>query len=413
MKTITLKASGQSISGTINLSGSKSISNRVLLMRTLAASKIRFGNLSNSDDTKKIEFYLKFIDICHSSRVPMTIDAQNAGTVLRFLTAFIAIRSGKWLITGSERMKERPVGELVDALNKLGANIKFTNEQGYPPLLVVGRKIKGDKVVIRPQQSSQFVSALMMIAPYLKNGLEIVMENKPVSTPYIFMTAKLMKIFGIDAKVSDKKINVPAGDYTIVNYNIEPDWSSASYWYEVAALSKNSQIFISKLTNNSIQGDSIVAELFEKLGVETVYHEDGILLKSNAEAVKKLDFDFTDSPDLVPTVMATCAAKGIELIIRGASHLKYKESDRIYAMDEELSKIGCQISRQGETFILKSEKLTDTAEFNTHNDHRIAMSLAPLALKLKEVKINNPDVIIKSYTDFWDDMSKLGVFTIS
>ena len=410
MKTITLKSTGQKISGAVNLSGSKSISNRALLMKNLSGSKVKFGNLSNSDDTNRIKFYLKFIDVCLSSGVPMTIDTQNAGTVLRFLTAYIAIRDGKWLVTGSERMLERPVGELVEALKSLGANIDYSEKQGFPPLLINGRELIGGSISINPRQSSQFISALMMIGPYLKNGLEIHLEKSTVSTPYIFMTANLMKLFGVEVKVTPKKILVPAGDYVVIDYNIEPDWSSASYWYEVAALSTNSQIFIPNLTNRSIQGDAIVTKLFDQLGVETVYQKDGILLKSKAETVEKIDFNFKDYPDLAPTVMATCAAKGIELMIRGINHLKYKESNRILSMDEELSKIGCSISRQGQAYVLKAGELPEKAEFNTHQDHRIAMCLAPLALKIKEVSINNPDVSIKSYQDYWNDMQKLGVF---
>ncbi|MCK5775049.1 MAG: 3-phosphoshikimate 1-carboxyvinyltransferase, partial [Bacteroidales bacterium] len=389
------------------------ISNRVLLMKNLSGSNSRFENLSNSDDTKRINFYFNFIDTCLSSGVPMIIDTQNAGTVLRFLTAYIAISDGKWLVTGSERMLERPVGELVDALTALGATINYSEKQGFPPLLIQGRELKGGSVSINPRQSSQFISALMMIGPYLKDGLEIVLEKSTVSTPYISMTAKLMKLFGIDVEITTKRIIIPAGDYTLTDYNIEPDWSSASYWYEVVALSKHSQIFIPKLTNRSIQGDAIVAQLFDQLGVETIYREDGILLKSKAETVKYIDFNFKDYPDLAPTVMATCAAKGIELMLRGINHLKYKESNRILSMDEELSKIGCSISRQGQAYILKPGELPDKAEFNTHNDHRIAMCLAPLSLKIKEIDINNPDVNIKSYPDFWDDMQRLGVFEVS
>ncbi len=379
-------------------------------MKNLSGNKIHFGNLSNSDDTKRLKYYLKFIDVCLSSGVPTTIDTQNAGTVLRFLTAYLAIQDGKWLITGNKRMLERPVGELVDALNTLGATIKYTDKQGYPPLLVKGKEVHGGIISINPRQSSQFVSALMMIGPYLKGGIEIVMEKSTVSTPYILMTAKLMKIFGIETKVTAKKIAVPMGDYTMSEYNIEPDWSSASYWYQVAALSTNSQIHIPNLTKNSIQGDAIVAELFQSLGVETEYNEGGIVIKSKTDSVSKLDFNFKDYPDLVPTVMATCAAKGVELMIRGINHLKYKESNRIVSMDEELSKIGCSISRQGQAYLLKPGNLPEQAEFNTHQDHRIAMSLAPLALKIKTVSINNPDVSIKSYSDFWDDMSRMGVF---
>lgn len=413
MNKIILKPSKKVISGSVNLSGSKSISNRALLMKNLSGSKIKFDNLSTSDDTKRIKFYLEFIDTCLSSNIPMIIDTQNAGTVMRFLTAYLAIREGKWLMTGIERMKKRPMGELVNALNTLGCNITFTEKTDFPPILIKGGKMFGGRIEINPDKSSQFISALMMIGPYLEDGLEIVLEKKPVSTPYIKMTAQLMKIFGIEVNISAKKITIPAGDYEITELNIEPDWSSVSYWYEIAALTKDSNIFIPGLSINSLQGDSIVAEIYNNLGVETIYKEDGILIKSKVDFNSEFEFNFKDYPDLVPAVMATCAAKGIELKIKGINHLKYKESDRIISMDEELAKVGCSITRQGQVYLLKPGKLGDMAEFNTHDDHRIAMSLAPLAIVIDEVTINNPDVTIKSYPDFWNDMIKLNVFTKS
>lgn len=413
MSKIVLIPNKKIISGTVNLSGSKSISNRALLMKNLSGSNIRFDNLSTSDDTNRIKFYLKFIDTCLSSNIPLIIDTQNAGTVMRFLTAYLAIHDGKWLMTGIERMKKRPIGELVNALNALGTDITFTEKTDFPPVLIKGGNMYGGRVEINPKKSSQFISALMMIGPYLEDGLEIVLEKKPVSAPYIKMTAQLMKLFGIAVDVSSKKITIPAGDYKITELNIEPDWSSVSYWYEVAALTKDSNIFIPGLSKNSLQGDAIVAEIYDNLGVETTYQKDGILIKSKTEYQSEFDFNFKDYPDLVPALMATCAAKGIELKIRGINHLKYKESDRIISMDEELTKIGCSISRKGQIYILKPGKLVKMVEFNTHEDHRIAMSLAPLALLINEVTINNHNVTIKSYPDFWNDMIKLNVFTTS
>jgi len=382
-------------------------------MKNLSGSKIRFGNLSNSDDTNRIKFYLKFIDTCLSSDIPMIIDTQNAGTVMRFLTAYLAIREGKWLMTGIERMKKRPIGELVNALNALGAEITFTEKPDFPPILIKGSEMFGGNIETNPNQSSQFISALMMIGPYLEDGLEIILQKKPVSAPYIEMTAQLMRMYGIKVETTAKKITIPAGDYEIVEHNIEPDWSSASYWYEVAALTKNSQIFIPGLSKTSIQGDAAVAEIYDNLGVETIFQEDGILIKSKSEFNSEFEFNFKNYPDLVPSVMATCAAKGIQLTIKGISHLKFKESDRIISMDEELSKIGCSITRRGQLYLLSPGKLVDKVEFNTHEDHRIAMSLAPLSLLIDEVTINKPDVTIKSYPDFWKNMSELNVFTTS
>jgi 3-phosphoshikimate 1-carboxyvinyltransferase len=340
----------------------------------------------------------------------MILDIKNAGTVMRFLTAYLSLIAGKWLITGSERMQKRPIGELVDALNSLGADIQFTQKIGFPPLLIKGAEIKGGVVEINAKQSSQFVSALMMIAPYLKNGLEIIMKHNPVSAPYIKMTAKLMSEYGVNVEIDSNTIFVPEGNYKIKEHNIEADWSSASYWYEVAALSENSEIFISNLSKKSIQGDSIVAQIFKNLGVETIYLNNGVLLKNKETFKTEYEFNFKDYPDLVPAVMATCAIKGIKLKVKGISHLKYKESDRILSLDEELSKIGCCITKEGKSYILTSGESVNNVEFNTHNDHRLAMCLAPLVLKIKDVVINDPEVSTKSYPDFWKNMKDLNVF---
>ena len=409
VSSLVLESTAKLLNGTVELSGSKSISNRALLMKNLAGSPAHFERLSNSDDTNRIKFYLKFIDTCLSSGVPMVVDTKNAGTVMRFLTAYLAIREGKWMMVGTERMYERPIGQLVESLNTLGAQITYSRASGFPPLLINGEKMHGGTVELNPRQSSQFVSALMMIGPYLKDGLRIVMEKNPVSTPYIVMTAKMMKIFGVDVKVEPKRITVSPGDYNISDFGVEADWSSAAYWYQFVALSDGAEVSLPGLNENSLQGDAVLVKIFNQLGVETVFTEKGIKLKNKIETVSSLDFNFKDCPDLAPSVMACCAIKGIELKMRGITHLKFKESDRLSSMDEELSKIGCKLERQGQAYILKPATSFGEVVFNTHDDHRIALSLAPLALRLQKVTINNPEVIIKSYPEFWKDVESMNI----
>jgi len=412
VRQIKLKYSNRKLSGSLNLPGSKSISNRLLIMRVLAASKLRFDNLSDSADTQSLKFYLKFIEDCASSAIPMVIDTENTGTSLRFLSAYLAIKDGTWLLTGSARMKERPIKGLVSALIDLGVEISYTEKNGFPPLLIIGSDIEGGSVDVDPSASSQFVSALMLIAPYLENGLQIQLVKKPVSFSYIEMTQKLMQQFGAEVLVTKKNVVVKPGGYQIQNFTIEPDWSSASYWYEMVALSKDADIFLGGLSKESVQGDHIVAELFEQLGVSTVFEENGVRLKSTQNVVSSFSYDFSACPDLVPAVLATCAGKGIPANIKGSGHLKHKESDRIAVLQTELQKTGVILRRKTNSveLIPSEENFAKTnCIFDTHGDHRIAMALAPLALKLSSVIINNPEVVKKSYPLFWEDVVKLGI----
>lgn len=379
-------------------------------MKYLSGSKVSFENISDSEDTQRLNFYLNFIDKCLISGIPMILDTKDSETLMRFLSSYLAISEGKWLITGSKKIQNRPITELVDSINSLGANINYAEKTGFPPLIIKGGKIKGGRIEINPSQSSKFVCALMMIAPYFKNGLEISMLKNPVSDSLIKMTAELMRQFKVNVETDSEKIIIPKGDYKILNYNIEADWSSVSYWHEVVALSNNSEIFISNLSKNSLQGDSVVADIFSNLGVETIYNQEGITLKSKTNFKSEFEYDFKNYPDLLPAVMATCAAKGIKLTVKGIGHLKYKELDRILNLEEELSKIGGVITKEGKSYILTSDNIVEKVEFNTHDDHRIAMCLAPLVLVINEVIINDTDVVKKSYPNFWKDMKKLNVF---
>lgn len=412
VKQINLKYKHRKIIGNFSLSGSKSVSNRLLVMRALAESKMQFGNLSTSADSQLLKSYLKLIIVCASSAIPMVIDAKNAGTVFRFLAAYLAINEGVWLLTGNKRMKERPIEGLALALDNLGVEITYAGKNNFAPLRIVGSDIDGGSVEVDPSASSQFVSALMLIAPYLEKGLQIQMKKKPVSFSYILMTQKLMQEFGAKVQVQKNKVVVESGEYQMKTYQIEPDWSSTSYFYEMAALSENADIFLSGFSSDSVQGDRVAVEVFEQLGVITSFENNGIRLKSGAHSTSSFSYDFTSCPDLVPAVLASCAGKGIHAVLKGVGHLKYKESDRIASMQAELFKTGTILKRKANSVELIPSEIDLSKShcvFDTCGDHRIAMSLAPLVLKLASVKINNPEVVSKSYPLFWDDMERLGI----
>lgn len=379
-------------------------------MKYLSGSKAKFENISDSEDTQRLNFYLNFIDTCLVSGIPMILDSKDSETLFVFLSSYLAISEGKWLITGSEEQQNKPISEFVDSLNSLGANINYSNKTGFPPLIIKGEKIKGSLLEINSTQSDKFVSILMMIAPYFTNGLEINMIKNIVSAPIIKMTAKLMQQFNVNVETDSKKITIPKGDYKISNCNIEADWSIASYWYEIVAISNNSEIFIENLSEKSVQNDSIVADIFYNLGVDTIYYQEGITLKSKTNFKTEFEYNFENHLDLLPAVMASCAAKGIKLTINGIDNLKHKEFDLILKLDEEFSKIGCGITKEGKSYILTSNNIVKKAEFNSHNDHRIAMCLAPLVLIMNEIIINDTDIIKKSDPNFLKEMINLNVF---
>lgn len=406
-----IKYNEKKLAGTYHLPASKSISNRLLVMRALAHSKVLFDNLSEAEDTYMMRLYLSFINTCAGSDIPLSLDTHNAGTVFRFLLAYLAHHEGKWLLTGQERMRQRPIGALVDALRSLGADIKYTEKEGYPPLLIHGKKLNGGMVELNASSSSQYVSALMLIAPYLPGGLTIRLQSEPVSSAYINMTAVLMTGFGADVTVSGNEITVEEGSYHVEKIAVESDWSAAAFWYEMVAFQPGSEVFLPGLAENSVQGDRFLIPVFEKLGVRSEFKDGGLVLhhEGNAEAI---DFDFTHAPDIVPSVMAACAALGVEGRFSGIEHLRIKESDRIRSMQQELGKIGTSIDKQGDIYRLVPGQNTkkDKIVFNSHGDHRMAMSLAPLAMKFGTVAVKDPEVVRKSYPGFWDELGKTGIF---
>jgi len=385
----------------IKLPASKSISNRALILNALAYSPYDIQNLSDCDDTRVT---IKALDSNDRS-----FDIGAAGTAMRFLTAFLAKTVGEWVITGSERMKQRPIKLLVDALNSLGARIEYIEKEGYPPLRILGSALTGGEIRLNGGISSQYISALMMIAPYMQNGLKIMLEGNVISVPYIRMTMQMMKEFGVDVLFEDNTIDVKPQVYSPIQYKVESDWSAASYWFEMLSITEKGQILLEGLNRNSYQGDSKVAELFEQLGVKTEYKTEGVLLTPNGNYVSTFEYDFVDQPDLAQTFAVTCCLKGIAFHFKGVQSLKIKETNRIAALINELAKLGFVLFEPADGELAWSGercKQEEDIRIATYEDHRMAMAFAPAALVMP-VSIEEPQVVSKSYPSFWNDIEKL------
>ncbi|WP_271406702.1 3-phosphoshikimate 1-carboxyvinyltransferase [Tenacibaculum soleae] len=391
----------------IVISGSKSESNRLLILQQLYPN-ITIQNLSDSDDTHHLqEALLSKNEIA---------DIGHAGTAMRFLTAFFAGKEGVVkALQGSERMHNRPIKILVDALRDLGADITYLEKEGYPPLKITGKKLLKETVTINGNVSSQYISALMLISPSLPNGLEIELIGKVTSVPYINMTLSLLHQLDVKASFSGQKINISpkpsVNDKTIV---VESDWSSASYFYSLTALSKiGSSVKLSAYKKNSLQGDNCLAKIYKHFGVTTVFKENSIVLtKENLHSSSVLIEDLKNAPDIAQTIAVTCFGLGIACDLSGLHTLKIKETDRLEALKEELTKLGANISVSNESLHLKpSEVINKDVKIATYNDHRMAMAFAPLALKTS-VEILNAEVVTKSYRNFWNDMQQVGIETI-
>jgi 3-phosphoshikimate 1-carboxyvinyltransferase len=369
--------------------------------------KIDLKNLSDSEDTKLL---LKALQQIKRSK-NKSINIHNAGTDMRFLTALLAIKKGTWTITGSERMKKRPIGELVTALKSLGAEIEFLEKENYPPLEIKGKIILGGALKIDASQSSQFISALLLISPKLKNGLVLTLKNRIVSSPYIEMTAALLKKFNVPiSKLKNTyTVNSRTKSKQIKAIKIESDWSSASYWYSICALSKNAKIELNFLNKKSLQSDSILPELYKILGVETKYKKNSIIISRKKLETKSINYNFINCPDIAQTFAVTCFGLGICAKLIGLSTLKFKESDRIIALKTELEKMGAKLVITNNSIELKKSKpIPFEGIIETYNDHRMAMSFSPLALVYNSIKIANPEVVSKSYPRFWKDLKSVG-----
>lgn len=406
IKTVTLSHPTGVLSGTINLPASKSEANRALIIAALAGGNATIENLSEANDTQLLNRLLQSND--------QTIDAEDAGTVMRFLTAYYAVTNQQKVLTGTDRMCQRPIKVLVDALRDLGATIDYLQEEGYPPLQIKGFTYSGkNHLKVRGDISSQYISALLMIAPLLPHGLELELEGKIGSRPYIEMTLALMQHFGVTATFEENTISVPHQNYRPVTFEVEPDWSAASYWYSLVALAKEAEITLPGLRKESHQGDRAIVEIMNRLGVYTEFTPEGIrLTKKHCE--KKVAFDFTNCPDLAQTIVALCAALGVTLEMTGVESLRIKETDRIQALQIEVLGMETSLNEMSpgvfrmEPAIITKRQLT----FRTYKDHRMAMAFAPVAL-LEPVQIQDPDVVRKSYPRFWEDLEKVGFKVIN
>jgi 3-phosphoshikimate 1-carboxyvinyltransferase len=383
------------------LPASKSISNRALIINALAGGRAELHNLSDANDTQLMLRLVRSDD--------QTIDVEDAGTTMRFLTAYFCITNQHKILTGTQRMKERPIGILVDALRSLGGKIEYLEKDGYPPHRITGFEgQKTDRLSIRGDISSQYISALMMVAPVLPNGLVLTLEGKVGSRPYIDMTASLLKHFGVTTNVRANEISIQHQDFTPASFTVESDWSAASYWFAFVALADDAEIVLPRLLNQSFQGDSAILNLMVELGVESRF-EKGLLRLTKKKCAQELRWDFTDCPDLAQTVAVVCAAKNVTGFFTGLESLRIKETDRIAALQNELRKIGADLIEDDPEHwrLIPSTSLPESATFLTYKDHRMAMAFAPLATQM-DVEIQDRAVVRKSYPNFWNDMRGVG-----
>ena len=398
---------------TVQLPASKSISNRALVIHALSGGDVLPENLSDCDDTEVIISALK--------DNPYEIDIKAAGTAMRFMTAYLATRDGEeHVITGTERMKHRPIHILVDALRGLGADIEYVGKEGFPPLRIKGGKLEGGQLEVPGNVSSQFISALLLIGPCLSNGLTLRLTGDLISRPYIDLTLWMMREFGADADWSAyDTITVAGKPYSQRPYYIENDWSAASYWYEMMALSKqeDDEIRLEGLMDGSKQGDSSVRYIFSLLGVKTTFgtKKEGVpttvTLRHSGRCVPRLEYDFVNAPDMAQTFVVCCLMLDVPFYFRGLSTLKIKETDRIEALKKEALKLGFVLHDKNDSELYwdgeRCEPMEDAA-IDTYEDHRMALAFAPAAFRLEQLRINNPQVVTKSYPSYWEDIKAAG-----
>jgi 3-phosphoshikimate 1-carboxyvinyltransferase len=396
----------EDIRATIQLPASKSISNRALILHALSQSPYPIENLSDSDDTQVL------LNALQSPSADFNIGA--AGTSMRFLTAYLSLLQGKWSITGTERMKNRPIRILVDALRELGGEINYLEKDGFPPLSIQGKRLKGGAVFLNGGISSQYISALLLIAPSLESGLTLHLEGDIISRPYIGMTLRLMETFGIQTIWKGQSIQIQAQPYLACPFKVESDWSAASYWYEIIALAgKNSSVELAGLEKNSIQGDSKGADLFDKIGVQTIHIGNGVKLNKSVSGnpYSVLHYDFINEPDLAQTFVVTCCLLDIPFRFTGLQSLRIKETDRMSALQTEMRKLGYALKTGNDNSLeWKGERSQPESDpvIATYEDHRMAMAFAPACLQRGSIKIKDPEVVSKSYPRFWEDLKQAG-----
>jgi 3-phosphoshikimate 1-carboxyvinyltransferase len=397
---ITIQRNTQ-VRGTVhNLPSSKSISNRALLLNVLSGNQSVVSNLSAARDTRLMQALISSPD--------KLIDVMDAGTTMRFLTAFFALTGATKILTGTERMKQRPIALLVNALRGLGATIAYLEKEGFPPIETKGfAGQKASSVSLPGDVSSQYISALMMTAPLLPQGLTIRIEGSIGSLPYIEMTAALMKTFGVTCDFTGQSIHIPPTPYQPSRLIVEADWSAASYWFAFTALAEQAELRLPHVSRQSLQGDRVIVDVMERLGVRAVFQDDTAILRKQASAAF-IEWDFKDCPDLAQTVLPVCAVKGIPGLFTGMESLRIKETDRIAALQKELGKLGAGLTEEKTGhWKLTPGKVQEFVSINTYHDHRMAMGFAPWAT-LMNLKVEEPDVVNKSYPGFWEDMRTVG-----
>jgi 3-phosphoshikimate 1-carboxyvinyltransferase len=424
--------------GTIQLTGSKSECNRALIIEALSKGKVTVQNVSDAADAVTLKNVLHFLSlglpqlnvttvftnqhgVVNTNNIDTVITTSRlatrevnigpAGTAMRFLTAYVPLLGEEVIVTGSERMQQRPIGILVDAMRKLGADIDYVANDGFPPIKVHGGfKQTTNRISIKGNISSQYITALLLIAPNLPLGLELEIEGDLTSRPYVEMTLSMLQQAGIQHSWDDNIISIANQDFKETSIWVEPDWSAASYWYSIAALSDEAELFLPGLTSYSLQGDSVITEIMANFGITSQFKDGGVHLVKEPKPIVRKIFDLKSCPDLAQTVIVVCAALGHDATFTGLETLKIKETDRIAALQNELAKIGVKLIEKGQVYKLDcSEKLIpERVLFNTYEDHRMAMAFAPLAILIPEVEFEDAMVVEKSYPAFWTDLEKVG-----
>ncbi|MCF8369789.1 MAG: 3-phosphoshikimate 1-carboxyvinyltransferase [Bacteroidales bacterium] len=415
MNVVRLKKKDRTVNGSIHIPSSKSLSNRALILEYLSSGQSNLVNLSEAEDTILMKKLLQIIKD-NNGKEHTQLNCQNAGTVIRFLTALLAITPGHWILTGDIRMQHRPIGNLVKALKELGADIQFPEKKGFPPLEIHGKKLRGGSVSLDGSISSQFITALLLIAPMLEGGLKIKLTSKINSKPYIHMSLGVLKEFSVTASFINSQIQVKQKNLIPTTYKIETDWSSAAFWYQMVAFAEDAKILIPGLKKESLQGDVVLHKIYNFLGVKTEFVPSGIVLTKSGNRTEEFNYDFSQCPDLAQAVIATCVGLNISGKFTGLESLRIKETDRIEAMTRELQTLGYDITAGKSTIEIRKlihqpfqKPGQKTNIINTYNDHRMAMGFAPFVLLYDEVFIQDPEVVSKSYPGFWQEIQKTGI----
>jgi 3-phosphoshikimate 1-carboxyvinyltransferase len=422
---IIISKPNKTISGTVQLTGSKSECNRALIIEALSKGKVKVENMSDAADaitlqrvlqnkeqgTKIKDSKVKAPYSLLLARSIQTVDIGPAGTAMRFLTAYLPLQNQEFTLTGTKRMQQRPIGILVEAMRKLGADIVYEVNEGYPPLHIkAGFEQKTDTISIKGDISSQYITALLLIASSLPKGLTLNIEGELTSKPYVEMTLAMLQQAGIQHSWEGNNIYIASQPFTETTLPVEPDWSAASYWYAIAALADSAELFLPGLTPYSLQGDSVITEIMANFGITSQFKDGGVYLQKEVKPILRKIFDMKECPDLAQTVIVVCAALGHDATFTGLETLKIKETDRIAALQNELAKIGVKLSEKGQVYKLdcSGKHIPQKVTIHTYEDHRMAMAFAPLALVIPQVEIEDPMVVEKSYPAFWKDLESVG-----